>query len=176
MVEITVHNTYGALIVGICIAIFLFGMITMQTLDYLTNFREDRPAFKLMVTGLWYAIESTILYQEFMSVQVSRAWAHHGHYQRALYSFLAEEISHKVHWLGCGTASRWPLYSRRSGATDHKYMKLRKLNVHRASSQGVSGNFCPDHGTSLVFCACALLWFVPSAPSSSRFKPSNPET
>ncbi|KAH6910851.1 hypothetical protein BKA70DRAFT_1100351, partial [Coprinopsis sp. MPI-PUGE-AT-0042] len=54
MVELTVHNTYGALIVGICIAIFLFGIITMQTLEYLTSFREDRLAFKLMVIGLWF--------------------------------------------------------------------------------------------------------------------------
>ena len=53
MVDITIHNTYGALIVGIIIAIFLFGIITLQTVEYLTSFRDDRLGFKLMVVGLW---------------------------------------------------------------------------------------------------------------------------
>ena len=54
MVDITPHNTYGALTVGTCIAIFLFGVITLQTLDYLTNFREDRRSFRIMVVVIWF--------------------------------------------------------------------------------------------------------------------------
>ncbi|KAH6911567.1 hypothetical protein BKA70DRAFT_1423295 [Coprinopsis sp. MPI-PUGE-AT-0042] len=54
MVETNLRNTYGALLVGIYIAICLFGIITMQALHYLTNSRDDHRALQFTVVVLCF--------------------------------------------------------------------------------------------------------------------------
>jgi hypothetical protein len=42
-------NTFGAIEIGSIIAIFLFGIITLQAYVYFTNFDEDHLAFRALV-------------------------------------------------------------------------------------------------------------------------------
>ncbi|EAU80494.2 hypothetical protein CC1G_11849 [Coprinopsis cinerea okayama7 len=54
MVEPTVHNTYGALVIGVSFAIFLFGAISLQAYRYYFAFPNDRIGFRYLVTVIWF--------------------------------------------------------------------------------------------------------------------------
>lgn len=49
MVAVNLINTIGALEVGSVIAVFLFGIVTLQCHTYYTRFRDDPWSFKAMV-------------------------------------------------------------------------------------------------------------------------------
>ena len=42
-------NTFGALEIGVAVAIFLFGVVTVQTFMYYQRFPDDRLHFKTLV-------------------------------------------------------------------------------------------------------------------------------
>ncbi|KJA14220.1 hypothetical protein HYPSUDRAFT_49351 [Hypholoma sublateritium FD-334 SS-4] len=46
-------NTFGALEIGVSVAIFLFGVVTVQTYTYFRRFPDDRLYFKALVGTLW---------------------------------------------------------------------------------------------------------------------------
>lgn len=43
------ENTFGALLVGLLFASFLFGIVNIQVHHYFSTFPNDRTVFKLMV-------------------------------------------------------------------------------------------------------------------------------
>lgn len=51
MVQVTVQNTLGAVQIGTTLAVFLFGLVTLQYHHYSQLFEDDRRAFKLLVSG-----------------------------------------------------------------------------------------------------------------------------
>ncbi|KIJ26395.1 hypothetical protein M422DRAFT_272555 [Sphaerobolus stellatus SS14] len=46
-------NTYGASYIGVLIATFLQGILTLQVFTYFENFPKDSWKLKLLVAGLW---------------------------------------------------------------------------------------------------------------------------
>ncbi|KAF8965622.1 hypothetical protein BDZ97DRAFT_2074646 [Flammula alnicola] len=46
-------NTFGALEIGSNVAIFLFGIVTLQCYLYFSRFDDDRLAFKALVATIW---------------------------------------------------------------------------------------------------------------------------
>jgi hypothetical protein len=50
---ITLQNTFGILEVGTMVAVFLFGIITVQTEYYFREFREDHIWLKALVAFMW---------------------------------------------------------------------------------------------------------------------------
>ncbi|TFK21017.1 hypothetical protein FA15DRAFT_672978 [Coprinopsis marcescibilis] len=51
--ELNVHNTFGALQIGISFAILLFGVLCVQTFHYYFAFPDDRPSFHTLVAIVW---------------------------------------------------------------------------------------------------------------------------
>jgi hypothetical protein len=51
MVQVTVQNTLGAVQLGTTLAVFLFGVVTLQYHHYLQLYEDDRRVFKLLVSG-----------------------------------------------------------------------------------------------------------------------------
>ncbi|KAF8968629.1 hypothetical protein BDZ97DRAFT_1654954 [Flammula alnicola] len=51
--QITVGNTIGALEIGSIVAVFLFGIVTLQCHVYFSRFGDDRPAFRVLVASIW---------------------------------------------------------------------------------------------------------------------------
>ena len=49
----TLGNTFGALEIGTLVAVFLFGLITMQTEYYFREFRGDPKWLKILVAVMW---------------------------------------------------------------------------------------------------------------------------
>ncbi|KIM37575.1 hypothetical protein M413DRAFT_448378 [Hebeloma cylindrosporum] len=49
----TIDNTFGALEIGSSFAIFLFGIVTLQTYLYFSRFHEDRLVVKALVGTVW---------------------------------------------------------------------------------------------------------------------------
>lgn len=45
-------NTFGALEIGVAVAIFLFGVVTVQTYTYFRRFQDDRLYFKALVRSI----------------------------------------------------------------------------------------------------------------------------
>ena len=51
MVAVTLHNTIGALEVGVLVAVFLFGIVSLQMFYYVETFgADDRKTFRAMVS------------------------------------------------------------------------------------------------------------------------------
>ena len=48
-VKATLDNTLGALQIGSLLAVFLFGIITVQAYSYYMTFRKDRWPYKTLV-------------------------------------------------------------------------------------------------------------------------------
>ena len=46
----TIDNSFGALLIGVVIAVFLFGIVTLQVHLYFSQFAEDRKVFKALVS------------------------------------------------------------------------------------------------------------------------------
>ncbi|RXW23432.1 hypothetical protein EST38_g2413 [Candolleomyces aberdarensis] len=53
MVQVTVQNTLGAVQIGTTLAVFLFGLVTLQYHHYSQLFEDDRRAFKLLAGIIW---------------------------------------------------------------------------------------------------------------------------
>ncbi|KAF8159329.1 hypothetical protein B0H34DRAFT_399146 [Crassisporium funariophilum] len=49
----TVDNTLGAMQVGSMMAVYLFGIVTLQAHHYYRRFRDDRKMFKYLVAAVW---------------------------------------------------------------------------------------------------------------------------
>ncbi|KAF5319823.1 hypothetical protein D9611_012857 [Ephemerocybe angulata] len=49
----TIDNTFGALQIGVLIAVFLFGIVTLQAHIYSSQFPDDRRIFKALVVIVW---------------------------------------------------------------------------------------------------------------------------
>jgi len=45
----TVENTFGAILIGCIIAVFLFGIVTVQCYMYFDKYEEDHYSFKGLV-------------------------------------------------------------------------------------------------------------------------------
>ena len=54
MVQVTVQNTLGAVQLGTTLAVFLFGLVTLQYHYYLQRYEDDRRVFRLLVSDLWF--------------------------------------------------------------------------------------------------------------------------
>ncbi|KAF8955007.1 hypothetical protein BDZ97DRAFT_1862068 [Flammula alnicola] len=50
----TISNTFGALEIGSSVAIFLFGIVTLQCYMYFSRFDDDRLAFRALVAVIWF--------------------------------------------------------------------------------------------------------------------------
>lgn len=50
MVSPTIANTLGAIQVGVAVAVFLFGIVTLQLDTYIQLFTDDRLALKSLVS------------------------------------------------------------------------------------------------------------------------------
>lgn len=44
-----VDSTYGAILIGVLVAVFLFGIVTLQTHIYFSQFPDDRLVFRALV-------------------------------------------------------------------------------------------------------------------------------
>ncbi|EAU87097.1 hypothetical protein CC1G_05786 [Coprinopsis cinerea okayama7 len=51
--ELDLHRTFGALVIGSTFAVFLFGIVTLQCHAYYSRFDEDRKLFKYLVAVVW---------------------------------------------------------------------------------------------------------------------------
>ncbi|TEB19312.1 hypothetical protein FA13DRAFT_381324 [Coprinellus micaceus] len=49
----TLDNTFGALQIGVLIAVYLFGIVTLQCNIYASRFPDDRKIFKCLVVVVW---------------------------------------------------------------------------------------------------------------------------
>ncbi|TEB11301.1 hypothetical protein FA13DRAFT_1806108 [Coprinellus micaceus] len=49
----TLDNTFGALQIGVLIAVYLFGIVTLQCNIYASQFPDDRKIFKCLVVVVW---------------------------------------------------------------------------------------------------------------------------
>lgn len=49
MIATTVENTLGAEQIGVTVATFLFGIVTLQFQYYLHTFEEDKRTFRILV-------------------------------------------------------------------------------------------------------------------------------
>ncbi|KXN85906.1 hypothetical protein AN958_10748 [Leucoagaricus sp. SymC.cos] len=50
----TLGNTFGAVEIGTIVAVYLFGMITVQSEFYFREFREDKLGLKCAVAVIWF--------------------------------------------------------------------------------------------------------------------------
>ncbi|KAF8967560.1 hypothetical protein BDZ97DRAFT_529018 [Flammula alnicola] len=53
MPRVTIQNTFGALEIGSTVAVFLFGIVTMQCHVYFSRFGDDRLILKALVASVW---------------------------------------------------------------------------------------------------------------------------
>jgi hypothetical protein len=53
---ITIANTFGALEIGSSVAVFMFGIVTLQAHVYFSRFPDDRLAFRALVRPLALSI------------------------------------------------------------------------------------------------------------------------
>ncbi|KAJ2915942.1 hypothetical protein MD484_g4485, partial [Candolleomyces efflorescens] len=54
MVQVTVQNTLGAVQLGTTLAVFLFGLVTLQYHYYLQRYEDDRRVFRLLADVVWF--------------------------------------------------------------------------------------------------------------------------
>ncbi|KAF8167296.1 hypothetical protein B0H34DRAFT_10093 [Crassisporium funariophilum] len=47
------NSTFGALQIGSLLSVFLFGIVSLQTHQYFTNFEQDKRLFKTLVIVIW---------------------------------------------------------------------------------------------------------------------------
>jgi hypothetical protein len=57
MVQATVGNTVGALQIAITVSTMLFGIVTMQCLQYMKRYPDDAPILKTLVRDLLLKFE-----------------------------------------------------------------------------------------------------------------------
>ncbi|EDR06567.1 uncharacterized protein LACBIDRAFT_300118 [Laccaria bicolor S238N-H82] len=53
LIHVDLTDTVGALLIGTLFSVFLFGVVTLQTHLYFTQFREDHWSTKALVGGIW---------------------------------------------------------------------------------------------------------------------------
>ncbi|KAF9473799.1 hypothetical protein BDN70DRAFT_843117 [Pholiota conissans] len=53
MPAVTIANTFGALEIGSSVAVFLYGIVTLQCHLYFARFSDDRPVFKILIASIW---------------------------------------------------------------------------------------------------------------------------
>ena len=69
----TLDNTFGALQIGVLIAVYLFGIVTLQCNIYASRFPDDRKIFKCLVRSYTERISAAYTHPP-LDIQVVIVW------------------------------------------------------------------------------------------------------